>query len=511
MVWWTNQVKTRLVDRGYLDADQDICMIASGTDDVEWAIIDGGYIYPTCVQAGNLAKTTTTLIPNTDDGSMSPNKQSNLLQFSDVFVRNNYIAPACPWIQPICAITQVNSWWLGNVQSNVVAYGGTWDDKWEDNLCIGEDDVVRYVTATGFVNTCTGFNYEEGKEKETQCGSQPLWQCGFKTYSPYTNLSPGFPVNQFRSIARAMIQEDKLLPECSFANNNFCNADFPEQDEQPRYRIEDKDTICASEDHPQYHATINSVRSQIISKQNAVGDPREFDLCYLEDQDGDLEYLLFVDGVGYPTCVSAPMTEADCPTDKFYCVEEQRNTWPGTIYNRMRSGFIISDDLETLMRKNHQHYECPSIRDICLPGHPSTLDLGGLSSSQQKSFIPSELGNVNGQQTDDAVAWFNERFANNICVGRDSAIRFVTPQGIQSTCVGYLWDTENMPGEEQLKPCPTSRNFMCGSLQIGTDGRSTYGWLSAQTGLVQEALRQTDANGLGAVHPQCPYTQCREC
>merc|ERR1719493_22260 len=442
---------------------------------------------------------------------MSPNKQSNVLQFSGLFERDNYIAKACPSIQSYCGISEVTSWWLGQVRLNVESFGGEWDDDWEGNLCIGEDNVVRYVTATGFVNTCTGYDYVEGKEKETFCGSQPLWQCGFKTYAPYTDLSPGFPINQFRSIALAMIQEDKLLPECSFANNNFCNADFPEQDAQPRYSIDDKDTICAPTDHSQYHASIDSVKSQIINKQNAAGDTRAFDLCYLEDQDGDLEYLLFVDGIGYPTCISAPLSEEDCPTDKFICIEAPFHKWAGSIINRFGTGLIISNDPDAPpMRKNHQHYECPSIRDICLPGYPSTSNIGGLTSAEQKSFIPSEQGNVGGVQTPEALTWFAETFENNICIGRDSAIRVVTPQGIQSTCVGYSWD-ESLTVPPQENPCPTSRNFMCGSLQIKSDGQAAYGWLSAQVGLVQEALRQANDDGEGAVHPQCPYTQCREC
>merc|ERR1719493_126987 len=221
---------------------------------------------------------------------MSPNKQSNVLQFSGLFERDNYIAKACPSIQSYCGISEVTSWWLGQVRLNVESFGGEWVDDWEDNLCIGEDNVVRYVTATGFVNTCTGFKYVEGEEKTTFCGSQALWTCGFKTYSPYTDLSPGFPINQFRSIARALVSPDTLLPECSFANNNFCNADFPEQNEQRRYTTADCMTDTS---HSQYHASVNSVKNQIVTKQAAAGDTREFDLCYLEDQDGDLEYLLF--------------------------------------------------------------------------------------------------------------------------------------------------------------------------------------------------------------------------
>jgi len=512
--WWTGQVKTRLVDRGYLNPAHDICMIQHGTDDLEWAIIADEYIYPTCVQADIQPKATTTLIPNTDSASTNPNKQSNILQASDLWDRNNYMAPECPWIQPMCGVTDVNDWWKNQVKAKVEEYGGEWNDKLAENICIGEDKAVRVVTQTGFVNTCTGYDYTDGAPT-AECSSQALWACGFKTFKPYTSLTPGFPVNQFRSIARALVQEDFLLPECSFANNNFCNANYTEQKEQPRYRIEDKAVICMTDtNHEQYHVSINSLKDQIIKKQNTnAEDPRQFDLCYLEDQDGDLQYLLFVDGIGYPTCVSAPMSEADCPTDKFYCVEEQRNTWPGTIYQRFKSGLIISDDLTKLTeRRNHQHYECPTILDICLPGHPSSI--GGLRSAEQMSFVPFEpLYESDGKTlTVEALDYFEQNIANNVCVGRDSAIRFVTAQGIQSTCVGYSWDTALMgAGEEQLKACPTSRNFMCGSLQINTDGRSAYGWLAAQQGLVQEALRQADKDGNNAVHPKCPYTQCREC
>ena len=90
-----------------------------------------------------------------------------------------------------------------------------------------------------------------------------------------------------------------------------------EQRTQARYS--DK-SVCATSDHPQYDGSLPRVLGSIQAK--VTGDGNTYDLCYIEDTDGDLEYLLFVNGIGYPTCVSAPTLE--CLTDKFYCVEAER-------------------------------------------------------------------------------------------------------------------------------------------------------------------------------------------
>ena len=62
--------------------------------------------------------------------------------------------------------------------------------------------------------------------KSIFCDSANNWECGFKTFSPYQNTSPGFPVNQFRSIARAFVSEGYVLPECSFSDSNTYESFF---------------------------------------------------------------------------------------------------------------------------------------------------------------------------------------------------------------------------------------------------------------------------------------------
>lgn len=243
--------------------------------------------------------------------------------------------------------------------------------------------------------------------------------------------------------------------------------------------------MCVDSSHEQYDNSIGSVLSRIISKSEEEGVFADYDLCYIEDDDGDLEYLLFVDGVGFPTCVSGPMDV--CPTDKLWCVEAERKNWPNTVANRLLSGLVFGAST----RNNHMHRECPRILDICLPGKDLQSVHGGLNFDQELDLQPDHLQGV---------------FTNNICVGRNGGVRVVTADGFQPTCVGFKWDTDAMgAGNEQKFPCPSDRNFMCGSLQ-SVEGVKQFGWYAVQKGLVHHALIQHDR-----IHPECPYTACREC
>jgi len=470
-----------MTNRGLLDpASQQLCIIQHGSD-YEWAVVsDDGYIYPTCVQSGDSTTETTTLVPNAAGGlATNLNRQANQLTDQAVFSRNNYMAIDCPSVQSYCSTSIINTWWLEQVESQVQQQtGSAWSEtlasNWRDNVCIGDDKAVRYITDEGIINTCSGYDFTTNElVKSTTCAGRNTWECGFKTFNPFVSFSPAFPVNQFRAIARALASEDYTYPECSFNNRNYCVAEVTEQRVQPRYS--DKSNCVTDTSHTYYDNSIGSVLSRIQSKHTSS----TYDLCYMEDSDGYLYYTIFVDGVGYPTCVQAPATVETCQTDKYYCVEEARNNWPNTVANRLLAGLVYGDDT----RKNHMHAECPTLQSIC--------QSGGLSAFEQDSLQPEEL---RGQ------------FDNNICVGTDGGLRVVTEDGIQPTCVGYSWDTALMgSGNEQLKACPSERNFMCGSLQRPS-GEKTYGWLSAQTGLIHTALRQSDY-----LHPECPYVDCREC
>merc|ERR550517_323349 len=199
-------------------------------------------------------------------------------------------------------------------------------------------------------------------------------------------------------------------------------------------------------------------------------------MCFVEDTDGDLQYVVFVDGIGYPTCVAALLSSnPDCPSDKYLCMP---NNWPNPAANYFLAGQVYGE----FVRNNHQHNRCPTIQDICIP----TRDPGGLTNFHERDLQPLDMA---GQ------------FDNNICVGVAGGVRVVTSEGFQPTCVGFRW---NEAGDAQMELCQTERNFFCGSLQDSL-GRQTVGWYGAQVELVRNALRQEDYR-----MPECPYN-CREC
>jgi hypothetical protein len=476
-----------MTNRGLMPDTHELCIIQHG-DDFEWAVVsDDGYIYPTCVQSGDSLKETTTLVPNSEGGVTPTNlgRQANQLQNQRVFSRNNYMAIDCPPVQSYCSTSAINSWWGDQVESQVTAQTGSLDalaDNWRDNVCLGDDLAVRYITDEGIINTCTGYDYTDtASVKSTTCAGRNTWECGFKTFNSLAlpvNLSPAYPVNMFRAIARALTAEDYTYPECSFNNRNYCESESNEQRVQPRYT--DTSNCVTDRDHPHYDNSINSVLASIRNKHAGT----DYDLCYMEDSDGYLYYTIFVEGVGYPTCVQGPATTENCQRDKYYCVEEERRNWPNTVANRLLAGQVFGADT----RNNHMHNACPTLQSICQANIPGE---SGLTSFEQESLQPAEL---EGQ------------FDNNICIGQDGGIRVVTEEGVKPTCVGFSWDTDLMgAGSEQLKPCPAERNFMCGSLQLAS-GEKTYGWLSAQRGLVHTALLQEDY-----LHPECPYDECQDC
>lgn len=466
-----------------MNDDEAICIIQHGGDDYEWAVVHDGYIYPTCVQSGSVNKNTTTLVANAAEGSTTNlNRQANILEFERVFGRRNYMANSCPPVQSLCSTELITTWWIDEVQNYVNSLEVTLEEDWSTNICLGEDGAVRVITQTEIVNTCSGYLYRDGMTTDdvaaTYCDGYNTWECGFKTFAPFENHGPGYPVNQFRAIARAITQDDLTLPECSLNNKNYCEVETKEQRVQARYSDLSN---CADTSHPHYDASLPSVLERIRAKDTTTGST--YDLCYMADEDDDLQYVLFVDGVGYQTCVSAPTQ--NCPTDKFWCVEAERSNWPNTVANRLRDGKVYGAEV----RANHMHWECPQILDICLPGGSSPL--GGLSNFEASDLQPPEMA---GQ------------FDNNLCVGANGGVRVVTADGILPTCSGYTWNTALMgSGSEQREVCPAERNFMCGSLQEPT-GEKTVGWLTAQTEIVRTALRQSDY-----LHPHCPYLECREC
>jgi len=459
------------VNKGQITYAPEVCIVTNG-EHYEWAVVVAEDIYPTCIQAGPFSDPVNhipaTLVLNRDSATDITNygKQVNILIGQGVLERNNYMAKDCPIIQDYCSF---DPWWIGDVQELVTSQNiGQLEDNWEHNVCIGTDRAVRYITDDGIINTCTGYNYTEA-DGITSCEGANNWECGFYIYG--TNQSLGFPIRQHRAIARALVQQDHTYPECSFKNRNYCNT--VEQTQQPRYRLED----CVTNTHSNYHNSIIDLRRRI---QNYNPD---YDICYMADDKDILYYTIFVDGIGYPTCVQGPRDAEQCESDKYYCLTGESRYWPNTIKNRLLEGLVYGDN----SRNNHMHIECPTLQYICQkPAGPNKL------TAWQQNNLQPDVG-VSGQ------------FDNNLCLGRDGGLRVVTSQGVQPTCVGFHWDTSKTDDENRNTPCPAQRNFMCGTA-ILEDGRKTYGWESAQAKMIRYALSQPDFR-----HPQCPYDQCQDC
>eukprot|EP00493_Phyllostaurus_siculus_P007382 UN07461 len=104
------------------------------------------------------------------------------------------------------------------------------------------------------INTCTGWTFEDDFSTETSraaiCSKDyNMWECGFKSFEPSENTSPAFAVNQFRAIARALVQTDFTLPECTFNENRYCEAEIKEQRVQRTYTLAEKSTVCVDSSH----------------------------------------------------------------------------------------------------------------------------------------------------------------------------------------------------------------------------------------------------------------------
>jgi len=497
--WWLGEVSDildRKVGKGQIQFAERICIVTNG-DDYEWAVDTGDYIYPTCVQAGPGVIKLDTLVLNrapTEDETW-PSKQVNILIAQGVFDRNNYMAKECPIVQSYCSDDLITTWWKDEVRKLVASQNiGQLDENWEHNICIGADQAVRYITNEGIINTCTGYHYEANPEgwsgdgdlqKTLTCAGRDSWECGFRTIE--TDQNPGSAIQQHRAIARALVQGDHTYPECSFNNGNYCESENSEQKQQPRYNNR---TNCVDENHPNYHDSIVRVNGvdgvlEKIYKKHPGAAPGTYDLCYMADSDDPdiLYYTIFVDGIGYPTCVQGP--EETCQDNKYICVEEDKRTWPGTIAQRLLDAQVYGPNT----RNNHMHVDCPTLQSICqAPGKTATLN-----SYQQGDLQPLEDGASSGQ------------FDNNICLGEDGGIRVVTNEGVKPTCVGFHWDTSLSDDENKDTPCPAERNFMCGADQLA-DGRKTYGWYASQKTMIREALSQENFR-----HPQCPYVDCQDC
>eukprot|EP00494_Astrolonche_serrata_P021425 UN21665 len=91
------------------DQTIDLCVVDHGGV-LQYAVVEGGVLYPTCVQHGLYAATCDPALGICADTTKfgSPHQQTN--QVFNGLSRNNYMNPECPWVQDKCEVQK--TWFL---------------------------------------------------------------------------------------------------------------------------------------------------------------------------------------------------------------------------------------------------------------------------------------------------------------------------------------------------------------------------------------------------------------
>lgn len=453
-----------------------VCVTDYLVSNHQFSILYGGKLYPTCINAGSVTSSDLLSANNYNPGSVW-----NKFVEQDVLKRNNWMAKGCPGIQTICAAngptSGFNDWSLDLIQSSLASLGVT-PTYWRENICLGDDNVVRYITASGIVNTCTGYEYVDNasvRDGSTNCEGVTDYDCGNAVSSNITKtLIPGYPGQQFPSIARAIASGEHVLPECSMNNNNFCGEASVVEVPHVTYGADS----CITEGTYYSAWELGQLNSDTrLGGFTTLFGRNGLSVCIIEHSSAFV-YGIIDDGVVYPTCMgswlycdnvgsSGNANIASCPSNL-----NINNIW--TILQ-----FYV------LSRANYMHFECPSITNAC--------NHDGLTSYQKSKF--SEGVTQATYTTDDIWKY-------NLCIGTDNTVRVATREfGIVNTCVGFKWDgTASNPSKASA--CPAKRRHLCGTT-LGENFEKVYGWPASQYWLVQNALGQSDFK-----HPHCPYQSC---
>lgn len=201
--WLVGSVSDRLAGKP-TNSDWDLCMITNDDGTLEWGVKDSGAVYRTCVQASAdpAEACNGNLVCGTDVVGNS-NGQSWTISY---VTRDNYMHQDCPSIQSQCAVQ--SNWWYGVLEGASTLSS----DFIRGNVCLGEDKMVRVVTKDGLVDTCVGYQYEQGRVAELTCPTDRDYICGTLVQDGMTVF--GWPTAQAALIATALESENHVHPQC---------------------------------------------------------------------------------------------------------------------------------------------------------------------------------------------------------------------------------------------------------------------------------------------------------
>lgn len=297
-------------------------------------------------------------------------------------------------------------------------------------------------------------------------------------------LLPGYPSQMLKDTARALLQSDYVLPECSLRDSNYCLADDSDMvEEVPHDTFEVTDCLTSGTYYNSW------AENQINSRFASSTDYSQLMVCTVE-HNGDTVYGVYDSSasnpVVYPSCVGVwnycGATDTDLSGVQCPGAQTVSAYWNEFFY------YVVE-------RKNYMHKQCASIQAACGDGSLNTYEKQGFTGYLYNAGVA-----ITRDGFDDQEVW-----NANLCKGTDNSIRVVTPDGIINTCVGYLWSGQS---NMDANSCPAKRNHVCGTTKGSLAGeyKRIYGWQKAQFNLVNAALTQSDF-----VYAECPYTSCRSC
>jgi len=197
----------------------ELCVVKHDDGSTEWAVVedvDGvAKVFPTCVAFSLDSNESTFCTDYICGGGTTHGFPANIKSKIQIILdsgRNNYQHFSCPTIQDFCETPP--DW----IKSLLLSEPGISQDD-VDNICSGDDSVVRYVSKYGARSTCTSYT---NVGWEADCPTDRRYHCG-NMVNADGELYYGWPGQSWNMIEGAMSSPDKIHPNCS-SNLCMCSA-----------------------------------------------------------------------------------------------------------------------------------------------------------------------------------------------------------------------------------------------------------------------------------------------
>jgi hypothetical protein len=231
--WITGNANGRFAD----EDDVQLCVIQSSEGVWEYGAFhpsegDSATVYPTCVAFDNCNSDSHVCLTSFSGAPLYNAMVTSSAPVIRAVDRNNLAHSKCPSTQRLCAVSEVNQYARSYVVPDTDEDGGEVDAEFTAevvaNVCFGEDMAVRYVTADGIVNTCTGLNLDPSNgstDQDGECPASRSYTCGGRTNADGQKLF-GWASQLYVTIKEALAQESKVHPTCAYDSCRFDACEY---------------------------------------------------------------------------------------------------------------------------------------------------------------------------------------------------------------------------------------------------------------------------------------------